>query len=323
MMLQQTQVETVIPFFHRFIGTFPDFNTLANASEEEVLSHWSGLGYYRRARNLQACAKTIQTRYGGEFPTEKSEILFLPGIGPYTAGAILSIAFGRSEPLVDGNVERVLSRVFTLEEDLAKSRGKKAIWDLASQLLPNERAGDFNQAMMELGATLCRPANPSCEICPLNVSCRARRTSTVRRFPIKVKKRKSVKVEEILILAKMGSKWLLTNTNDESLYSGLWQFPWVWNPPGNDFFQCLKNLCQRCGVPFDQVFPFSTTKHTVTFRRIETQCFLARVPPSTRPKGQETGLFRWVELIDLERMPLPSYQKRLLAMLRDFELNSL
>ncbi|MEZ6191711.1 MAG: A/G-specific adenine glycosylase [Phycisphaerales bacterium] len=167
-MLQQTQVATVIPYFNRFIEALPTVDDLAAADEQAVLRLWQGLGYYRRARNLHAAAKAIQQEHGGKVPDTIEALLKLPGVGRYTAGAIASIAYGRPAPILDGNVARVLARLFLIEQPVDAPKTRNTLWQLAEQLVPDKRAGDFNQAVMELGALVCTKVNPSCEACPLS-----------------------------------------------------------------------------------------------------------------------------------------------------------
>ncbi len=186
-MLQQTRVETVIPYYHRFMEQFPTIEALADAPEEQVLKAWEGLGYYSRARNLQAAAREVKEEYGGIVPDDPEAVRSLKGVGPYTSGAILSIAYERSEPAVDGNVMRVLSRFFLLTEDIAKPGTRVTIERLARSLIPEGAAGDFNQALMELGATVCTPKSPQCLTCPVMERCGARLEGRVDELPIKAK----------------------------------------------------------------------------------------------------------------------------------------
>jgi len=174
-MLQQTQVDTVEPYYHRFLKRFPTVRRLARARPDTVLKLWEGLGYYSRARNLHLAAKTILRDHDGNIPRTKQALLSLPGIGLYTAGAIASIAFNRNEPLVDGNVIRVLCRLLRIRENPKSGPVQKQLWQIAKELLPSGRAGTYNQALMELGATICLPRRPSCDICPLQKICRAKK----------------------------------------------------------------------------------------------------------------------------------------------------
>ncbi|WP_054023338.1 A/G-specific adenine glycosylase [Bacillus sp. FJAT-28004] len=186
-MLQQTRVDTVIPYYNQFMSKFPTVRALAEAPETEVLKSWEGLGYYSRARNLQAGAKEVVERYGGIVPDDKASVAGLKGVGPYTSGAIMSIAFNRPEPAVDGNVMRVLSRYFCLEDDIAKASTRVSIEKLAASLIPEGAAGDFNQALMELGALVCTPKSPSCLPCPVMEHCEARLAGRETELPIKTK----------------------------------------------------------------------------------------------------------------------------------------
>ena len=186
-MLQQTRVDTVIPYYERFMERFPTVRHLAEAPEEEVLKCWEGLGYYSRARNLQAGARQVVELYGGVVPDDKAAISSLKGIGPYTAGAILSIAYNKPEPAVDGNVMRVMSRYFLLEDDIAKPSARTKIERLAASIIPEGRAGDFNQAVMELGALVCTPKSPGCLLCPVLAQCAGRAAGRERELPVKSK----------------------------------------------------------------------------------------------------------------------------------------
>ena len=187
-MLQQTRVETVIPYYERFLERFPTVSDLAEAPIDDVLARWSGLGYYRRARSLHEAAGQIVREHAGVFPEDSAEALALPGVGRYTAGAILSIAYGRPEPILDGNVIRILSRWLRLGPEIPQSH----LWTLAEDLVPEERPGDFNQAMMELGATVCTPRSPSCLLCPVQERCEARAEGTPERYPAPKAKEKPV-----------------------------------------------------------------------------------------------------------------------------------
>lgn len=219
-LLQQTRVETVVPFYRRWMERFPTLEALAEADREEVMAVWSGLGYYRRARNLHAAARLVRDR-GGALPSEPRELSALPGIGRYTAGAVASIAFGRPEPAVDGNVRRVLARLFDLDRPTAG--GLEA---LARELVPDDRPGDFNQALMELGATVCRPRRPACEACPLGSLCRARECGTVECRP---GSRRRPEVPRFAVgtavLSSTEGRFLLARRPEDGLLGGTWEFP--------------------------------------------------------------------------------------------------
>jgi A/G-specific adenine glycosylase len=226
-MLQQTRVETVIPYFERFLGRFPDVRSLAQAGVDEVLSLWSGLGYYRRARELHAAAREITERYGGALPSEASELRKLPGIGAYTAGAIASIAFGRAEPLVDGNVARVLARIFGIEEDVRSASGSRSLWATAARLVPVEAPGKFNEALMELGATVCTPRDPQCGVCPVKGMCVAAATGRQAELPVVAAKAKVPVVPMVAAVVRRGREVLLAQRVKDGLFGGLWEPPMV------------------------------------------------------------------------------------------------
>lgn len=224
-MAQQTRIETVIGYYGRFMERFPTTASLAAAAEDEVLSMWSGLGYYRRARLLQQGVREVVVRYGGEVPSDAESRRALPGIGRYTAGAIGSIAFDRPEPIVDGNVARVLSRVHGVETPLGRADTETTLWAEAERWVQGPRPGDLNQALMELGATLCTPRAPSCETCPLRANCVALRDARTTALPVPRLKKPPREVFWVALLATSseGEVWL--TRGDAALFGGLWNLP--------------------------------------------------------------------------------------------------
>jgi A/G-specific adenine glycosylase len=225
-MLQQTRVETVLPFYHRFLARFPTVEALAAAELPEVLALWSGLGYYRRARQLHAAAREIAA--AGAFPATLEGLLALPGIGAYTAAAVASIAFGIAAPVMDGNVERVLSRCLALDEDPRAAGARRQLLAAAAELLDPRRPGDSNQALMELGATLCSPRNPKCLLCPLRSGCRAAREGDPERYPVPKMKRASERLRLLVAVVEDASGVLLFRRPEGSaLLAGTWELPWV------------------------------------------------------------------------------------------------
>ncbi|WP_018749753.1 A/G-specific adenine glycosylase [Paenibacillus sanguinis] len=230
-MLQQTRVDTVIPYFQRFIERFPTVTALSEAPEEDVLKCWEGLGYYSRARNLQAAARQVVERHGGVVPDNKVEVSALKGVGPYTTGAILSIAFNRPEPAVDGNVMRVLSRYFMIEEDIMKTGTRTLMEELAAELIPQGRASDFNQALMELGALICTPKSPQCLICPVMARCTGRLEGAEERLPVK-SKAKSPRPEYRLAAVlegggELAGRVLVRQRPDTGLLARMWELPHI------------------------------------------------------------------------------------------------
>lgn len=233
-MLQQTRVDTVIPYFNRFVERFPTVRDLAEAPEADVLKHWEGLGYYSRARNLQAAAKEVTERYGGRIPDDVEAVRGLKGVGPYTSGAILSIAFNRPEPAVDGNVMRVLSRYFCIDEDIAKPATRVGMEGLARELIPEGAAGDFNQALMELGALVCTPRSPHCLTCPVMEHCAGRIAGREEELPVKSKAKPPKPQHRLAVLAKRADGRVLARQRPaQGLLARLWELPHV-EAPGVD-----------------------------------------------------------------------------------------
>jgi A/G-specific adenine glycosylase len=289
-MLQQTRVAAVIPYYERFLERFPSVHALAAAPEEEVLRMWSGLGYYSRARNLQQAAKQIVAKHGGEFPRTKREVLELAGIGEYTAAAILSIAFGERLAVLDGNVARVLARLDAVRGDLHGPGRWRSLQNRADVLLDGGAAGDWNQAMMELGATLCTPRSPQCLLCSLRQFCEASKLGIAEELPQKRKKRAevSVRLAAAVLLDTGGNSLLLPppaspkNPADDhvpSLVARLWHFPTVSaNGSGaTSLRQLLMKQFKMENLDTAMFEPLSKVRHTVTYRKIEVAPFLIRV----------------------------------------------
>lgn len=225
-MLQQTRVDTVIDFFYRFMEQFPTIQALAEAPEDKLLKVWEGLGYYSRARNLQAVAKQIMEEFGGKFPKTVEEIRSLKGIGPYTAGAISSIAFEIPEPAIDGNVMRVVSRLFCIEADIAKASSRTFFDEAMRKIISQKQPGDFNQAMMDLGSSICTPTNPQCEICPIQQFCQAYREGRQTDFPVKSKKQKPKDVYYVAgIIENKEQEIFLQQRPETGLLANMWLFP--------------------------------------------------------------------------------------------------
>ena len=225
-MLQQTRVETVKPYFERFVAELPDLKALAQAPEELLLKLWEGLGYYSRVRNLQKAARIVLERFGGALPAEASELISLPGIGEYTAGAVASIAFGNPEPAVDGNVLRVVARLTANRTNVREPAAKRNVADMLAKIYPKNRAGDFTQSLMELGAVVCLPNGaPLCERCPLRTFCKGYLTGTASELPVKTKKPKRKIERKTVFLLRCGRKTALVKRPETGLLAGLWEFP--------------------------------------------------------------------------------------------------
>ncbi len=225
-MLQQTRVDTVIPYFNRFMEQFPTIEALSNAEEEKILKAWEGLGYYSRARNLHSAVKEVHEKYGGKVPDDPKEISSLKGVGPYTAGAILSIAYGIPEPAVDGNVMRVLSRILSIWDDIAKPSSRKIFEQAVRELISHDNPSYFNQALMELGAIICTPTSPSCLLCPVREHCCAFHNGEQDELPVKTKGKKQRNVHlAAVVLQDEAGKTLIHKRPETGLLANLWEFP--------------------------------------------------------------------------------------------------
>ena len=261
-MLQQTRVETVKGYYARFLEQFPTVQALACAPEEKVLKAWEGLGYYSRARNLQKAAQTIMEKHGGRFPETYEEILALPGIGPYTAGAVGSIAFGLPVPAVDGNVYRVASRFFGVREDVGIPRVQKEIWRLVKESIPLQRAGDYNQALMELGATHCCPGTPACDLCPWNELCDACEEGDADVLPVHEKKKPPKQIDMAVCLLTKGNRIYVTR-REERMLGGLYVFQLIEEETRPD---AVKELLEESGFACRFVKELGEAKHVFTHR---------------------------------------------------------
>jgi A/G-specific adenine glycosylase len=292
-MLQQTRVETVIGYYGRFLERFPTVEALARSRIDSVLAAWSGLGYYRRARALHEAARAVRDRHDGRFPRDREALLGLPGIGPYTAGAIASIAFDRPEPLVDGNVARVFSRLFALAR-------REAPWEIAARLVPERGAGEWNQALMELGALVCVPRQPACDRCPLASRCRALAEGRVDEFPRRRSRPATIPVEAVVIAVRRGDQWLLERRPARGRMAGLWQLPTIELPAsGGVLFPRRPPASIRMGGRLCEV------RHTITRHRIR-----AIVKSGTLASRKLAESLAWVPGTDLSSLPLTGMTRK-------------
>ena len=311
-MLQQTRVETVIPYFEKWMRLFPDIQALGQASEHDVLNAWEGLGYYSRARNLHRAAKLVLDQYSGEIPRDLDELRKLPGIGRYTLGAIASMAFGMDVSALDGNIKRVYARIFDIEEPVDSTLGEKLLWELADKYLPKGHAGDYNQALMDLGATICVPKNPRCLICPVMKLCKARQNGTQDQRPVMKPKKEVphyVNAAGVIIEKR---RVLLAQRPAQGLLASMWEFPngRVDGDPTKGLAKALKteyNLNLRVkrgqeslGIVQHGYSHFSVTVHVFP-------CELV-----SRPKG--TNL-KWVALKELGSYPMGRIDRQIANMI--------
>ncbi len=293
-MLQQTQVDTVIPYYHRFLDRFPDLETLSESSQSGVLKVWEGLGYYTRARNLHRAAKAIVERFGGVIPRTYADLVSLPGFGPYTTAAVLSIAFNRPHAVVDGNVIRVLCRVFGIVLDVARTSTKKQLSDLAKRLLPKTVAGDFNQAIMELGAVVCRPRSPDCGSCPISRSCEALSTDCTDSLPVRSPKKPRPHHTMGVAIVQRGDEVLISRRPQSGLLAGLWEFPCGRVGDGESLESCCLRAARAVtGIDATVQSRFRTVDHAYTHLSVTMHAFLCTYERGTaRPVA--CADVRWV-----------------------------
>ena len=308
-MLQQTRVETVIPYFERWILLFPRVDDLAKASEQDVLNAWEGLGYYSRARNLHKAAKIVVEQYNSQLPRNLKELRKLPGIGRYTVGAIASIAFNMDEPTLDGNLRRVFARLFNMSEPADAPAGEKRLWALAAEHLPKGQAGDYNQALMDLGATICLPKNPRCLLCPIMEMCQARVKGTQEQRPVlKPRKETPHYVHAAGVIINDGSV-LLAKRPTKGLLGGMWEFP-NGRVDGNPLEELEPALETGYRLKVQRRDALGKVEHAYTHFRVTVHAF--RCQPISIPKNE---YLNWVGLTQLEEYPMGKVDRQIARML--------
>ena len=301
-MLQQTQVVTVVPYFNRFIKRFPTVKKLAAANREDVLKLWEGLGYYRRARQLHEAAQQVVKEHKGEFPTNFDDVHALKGIGRYTAGAILSISLDQSIPILEGNTIRLYARLLDLDEPVDETKTQKTLWRFAESIIPKKNCGNFNQALMEIGSEICKPKSPLCGICPIIEVCHAKRSGREEQLPIKKTKIKYVSIVESSVVIERKGKYLVRQCGENEWWTGLWDFPrFRIEEPSNVEAETSQKCNEQTGFSIDLSKPFKTIKHTVTNHKIELRCY--RAESISGRKSSKTD-FVWVSKKELAKLPL-------------------
>jgi A/G-specific adenine glycosylase len=301
-MLQQTQVATVIPYFKRFIERLPTLAELANAREEEVLRLWQGLGYYSRARNLRRCAIAVMTDHAGQLPRDPAELLKLPGIGRYTAGAIASLAFEKRAPILDGNVARVLCRLDKITADPREKATSEILWTRAADLMPRRGAGtgsmgDFNSALMELGATICTPRNPQCLLCPVQNHCEAFAAGVQESIPPRKRSKPTPLLKRWTFCIRQGNRWLIEQRPPKGRWAGMWQF--ITRESDDSALLPVRVSSPR---------PLAVIEHALTHRRYEFHA-------STCEAIGANGGGKWATLEELDRYPMPGPHVKLAKLL--------
>ena len=308
-MLQQTQVAAVIPYFNRFIERFPTMADLARADEQEVLRLWQGLGYYSRARNLHAAARTVTSDLNGELPRDRDELLKLPGVGRYTAGAVASIAFGRRAPILDGNVTRVLCRIDKIESDPRDRETRGLLWRRAEEILPLRRVGAFNTALMELGATVCTPRSPQCLRCPVREHCEAFAAGVQEKIPAPKKAKPTPLLHRATFCIRRGDQWLIEQRPPRGRWAGMWQFVTV----PTDAAAEPATLAGLLPVKTTAPRPLGTITHGLTHRRYHFDVFACEASDNSEPTGPTTRA--WTSLAGLADYPLPRPHVKAAALL--------
>jgi len=335
-MLQQTQVKTVTPYYLRWMRQFPTVHRLARAPLARVLKSWEGLGYYSRARNLHRAAKRVVKKFGGRLPERAEELKKLPGIGRYTAGAIASIAFNQPEPVLDGNVKRVLARVFAMKDPVDQTKGEKKLWQVAHELIAyvQKGAGDFNQSLMELGALVCLPENPRCGVCPLTKTCLAHRQRREMDFPVKARKERPEKLRTVAAVLWKNGRVLVERQPLRGRWGGLWMFPqWTHTngKPEKKFLQ--KKIDSDLGLKIGNLKQRLELKHGFTKYRVRLRVYegdggsaVVASPAKRdeaisgrrllrRPRGL-LAMTRWARPDRLARLAFPSPHQKIAAMVQ-------
>lgn len=309
-MLQQTQVATVIPYFNRFIKSFPDVVALADADVDSVLNHWAGLGYYARARNLHKAAAIVRDQFNAHFPADQQQLESLPGIGRSTAGAILSLAYSQKAAILDGNVKRVLARVYQVEGWYGQSATLNKLWAIAEQQTPDHRVAHYNQAMMDLGATVCKRSKPVCDSCPLTEICASYQQGTQQQYPVSRPASKRVHKHCWVLLHQTQDHILLQRRPPSGIWGGLWSLPEIENLAQLESWQ-LQHLGQ-----LQQVSQTIENSLLHKFTHFDLSLSIARVDMTKLPLSEivaESGGYQWIEREQLARYGLPTPIQKILS----------
>ena len=315
-MLQQTQVVTVIDYYQRFIKQFPTVEDLANASSHEVMKAWEGLGYYTRARNLHEAAKIITTCYHGQVPHHIDDLLQLPGIGRYTAGAVASLAFHQPLPVLDGNIIRVFARFFHLTDNVSQSGTIRRLWATAGEMLPKQDINPYNQALMELGALVCTPRDPKCGACPIQTECQAHRLNLQDLLPVKSPKKKIPHLDVTAGIIWKTNQFLITLRPPKGLLGGLWEFPGGKLEEGESLEACLeREIREELEIHIQVLSPLISVKHTYTHFKITLHTFHARyLSGEIVPHACDD--YRWIGVDELDAYAFPGADRKVIDWLK-------
>ncbi|MFN2187658.1 MAG: A/G-specific adenine glycosylase [Candidatus Promineifilaceae bacterium] len=322
-MLQQTQLSTVLPYYLKWMDLFPDVEKLSRATEREVLKAWEGLGYYSRARNLHKAARMVVNDFEGQLPHSAQELQMLPGIGPYTAGAVASIAFSEPAAAVDGNVMRVLSRLYDMTQSIDTASVKNQFWSIARELLPVERPGDFNQALMELGQKICAPSEVLCDRCPLSDRCLAFARGTQLKRPVR-KKRAAGPHHQVAagIICRDDGRFLIAKRPNDGLLGGLWEFPGGKPEAGESLETALaREIREELAIDIDVKDRLAIVEHAYSHFRITLHAFRAYLIDGT-PQDIEVADHAWVTLLDLDHYPFSGADRKIIDYLESLQTAS-
>jgi A/G-specific adenine glycosylase len=314
-MLQQTQVATVIDYFNRFMKRFPTVEALARARQDSVLKLWEGLGYYSRGRNLHKAAQTIVSEYNGQLPNSLDELQKIPGIGRYTAGAIASIAFNKPAPILDGNVIRVLCRVFRVKGNPKETAVKHELWELADGLVHTEHPGDFNEAMMELGAMICTPSNPQCLRCPLNTECQAYKHGEQDSLPVRQKQAPLPHYTIVVGIVYKDGSILIGKRRQNALLGGLWEFPGGKKQKDESFKDAVaREVREETGIEIEVGKRLCIVKHTYSHFKITLHAYLCTYA-SGMAKPLDCDAVKWVPAAGLRKYAFPGANVKIIRQL--------
>ncbi|MDP3920664.1 MAG: A/G-specific adenine glycosylase [Candidatus Omnitrophota bacterium] len=300
-MLQQTQVDTVIPYYLKWLERFPTLKSLTTAPLDDAMKLWAGLGYYRRVRMLHEGAQYVLEELGGKIPADPEELGKLPGVGRYTAGAIASIAFDKRAPILDGNVIRVLTRLCAVKSDVSSTRTVAKLWQLAEELLPKKQTGDFNQALMELGAMVCAPDNPSCLFCPVSRYCAAYKAGQQSRYPVKAQKEQIEKKQTFALILRKEGKVLIQQQPEKARWGGLWMFP---------YYERRSSMLKAHGLQANALKRRMQVTHAFTKYRVTLDVYEAEAPAREAQEICEKS-HKWVPLGNLKKHAFPSPHQKI------------
>lgn len=318
-MLQQTQVAAVVPYYLRWMKRFPDVPSLAAATEDEVLLYWEGLGYYSRARNLLKAARLVMERFGGRVPDTEADLRVLPGVGPYTASAVLSLAYNRDVPVVDGNVERVAARLLDLDVPAKSPEGRREVLRAATQWLVPGKARFYNQALMELGAVICTPAHPKCPACPVAVPCLALRRGTVENRPVRSPRPRWEELRVAVGVLRENGKIYIQKRPEGGLFADLWEFPGGKALEGETPRAALvREMEEELGVRVKIVDKIGVVRHAYTRFRVTLHAYrCVPDPPGQIVHPRACAAWKWVRPSELDRFAFPAANRRLIQALQD------